>query len=145
MPMADILHRFPIKGSAERIFHAVSTPAGLDRWWTKRSYGRPEAGEEYALWFGPEYDWRAVVTRCVPPREFEMKLTGAQEDWLGTRVGFVLEENEGLTQVSFRHLGWPESNEHYRVSCYCWAMYLRLLKRYVELDEVVPYEDRLDV
>ncbi|MCH8956850.1 SRPBCC domain-containing protein, partial [candidate division KSB1 bacterium] len=38
-----------------------------------------------------------------------------------------------------------EANEHYRVSCYCWAMYLRLLKRYVEHGETVPYEDRLDV
>ncbi len=73
-----------------------------------------------------------------------MEITRAQEDWLGTRVGFVLEESEGLTQVRFCHSGWPGSTEHYRVSCYCWAMYLRLLKRYVEHGEVIPYEDRLD-
>jgi len=29
-------------------------------------------------------------------------------------------------------------------SCYCWAMYLRLLARHVERGEVVPYEARLD-
>jgi hypothetical protein len=34
---------------------------------------------------------------------------------------------------------------HYRTSSFCWAMYLRLLKRYVEHGEVVPYEKRLDV
>jgi hypothetical protein len=60
-------------------------------------------------------------------------------------VGFLLQEKDGLTQVSFHHTGWPENNEHYRISCYCWAMYLRLLKRYVEYGEVVPYEDRLEV
>jgi hypothetical protein len=30
-------------------------------------------------------------------------------------------------------------------SSYCWAMYLRLLRRNVEAGEVVPYAQRLDV
>ena len=142
--MADIFHHFPIKASTQPIFQAVSTPTGLDSWWTKRSSGRPEDGAEYKLWFGPAYDWDAVVSRCLPGREFELEMMKAQDDWRGTRVGFFLEENEGVTQVRFHHSGWPESNEHYRVSCYCWAMYLRLLKRYVEHGEVVRYEERLD-
>jgi hypothetical protein len=72
-------------------------------------------------------------------------VTGAQEDWLETRVGFLLDEKDGVTHLRFRHLGWPEANEHYHVSCYCWAMYLRLLRRFIEHGEVAPYEDRLDV
>ena len=143
--MADIVHDFPIKASAQRVFQAISSPEGLDAWWTKRSSGQPEKGTEYKLWFGPEYDWRAMVSTCIPNKEFELRITNSQQDWLGTHVGFVLDEKEGIAQVRFHHAGWPESNEHYRVSCYCWAMYLRLLKRYVELGEVVPYESRLDV
>ena len=104
----------------------------------------PVEGAEYELWFGPEYDWRAVVSRCVPDAEFEFRITDAQEDWLETRVRFLLDEKDGVTQVRFQHTGWPEANEHYSVSCYCWAMYLRLLKRYVEQGELTPYEDRLD-
>ena len=142
--MADIFHYFPIKASAQKVFQAVSMPTGLDAWWTKRSSGRPEEGAEYELWFGPEYDWRAVVSRCVPNTEFELRVRTAQEDWRETRVGFLLEEKDGVTQVQFHHSGWPEANEHYRGSCYCWAMYLRLLKRYVEYGELVPYETRLD-
>ena len=53
-------------------------------------------------------------------------------------------EKDGVTQVRFHHVGWPEPSEHYRISCFCWAMYLRLLKRYVEKGERVPYEARLD-
>lgn len=140
--MPDISHDFPIKASRGRVFQAVSTPTGLDTWWTKRSSGEPAEGAEYELWFGPEYDWRAVVSRYIPSTEFELKLTHAQKDWQGTRVGFVLEENDGVTQVRFHHAGWPEANDHYRGSCYCWAMYLRLLRRYVETGETVPYEDR---
>ena len=102
------------------------------------------AGHEYTLWFGPDYDWRARVSRCVPPSEFEFELTEAHEDWLGTRIGFHLKATEKGTEVRFHHTGWPIDNEHYRTSCYCWAMYLRLMKRYVEFGEIVPYKDRLE-
>jgi len=142
--MADIVHDVTIKASPEQVFRAVSTPAGLDTWWTENSKGEPREGAEYELWFGPECDWRAVVNRCVPDSEFVFEMTAAQPDWLGTRVGFSLDENEGATRLRFYHSGWPDANEHYRVSCYCWAAYLRLLKRYVERGEVVPYEDRLE-
>ena len=143
--MPDILQDFPIRAPVARVFEAVSSPPGLDRWWTLRSSGQPALGAEYQLWFGPEYDWRARVTRCEPGRSFELELTGAMDDWMGSRVGFDLEEREGVTQVRFRHTGWPAASEHYRVSCHCWAMYLRILRRYLEYGETVAYEKRLEV
>jgi uncharacterized protein YndB with AHSA1/START domain len=143
--MADILHDFWIKASPEEVFPAISTPAGLDTWWTSRSAGRPSTGEEYELWFGPDYDWRAIITRCVQDAEFELELVSADPAWVGTRVGFRLEAGDGTTRAYFHHTGWPEAGENYRVSCYCWAMYLRILKRYVEHGERVPYDKRLDV
>ena len=66
------------------------------------------------------------------------------EDWSGTRVGFKLQEDNGATEVRFHHFGWREPNDHYQTSCYCWAMYLRLLRRYVETGATVEYERRLD-
>ena len=143
--MPDILHDFPINAPIARVFEAVSTPAGLDQWWTKRSAGAAESGATWELFFGPEYDWRATVTRCAPPTEFELELVLAMDDWIGSRVGFALEPNAGATQVRFRHRGWGDASEHYRTSSYCWAMYLRILKRHLEHGEVVPYEVRLDV
>jgi uncharacterized protein YndB with AHSA1/START domain len=142
--MPDIFHDFPIKGLREEVFDAVSTPAGMDAWWSDRSSGRPIMGAEYRLQFGPGYDWRAVVTRAVPSAEFELHMTVADADWKGTRVGFSLEEIENGTRVRFHHLGWPELNAHYRTSCFCWAMYLRCLRRDVESGVVVPYSERLD-
>ncbi len=143
--MADIFHYFPINASRRQVFQAISTPAGLDAWWTKRSAGNPVAQTEYELWFSPEYDWRAVVSHCAADSAFELRLTRAQADWLDTRVRFELEEKGGATWVRFQHMGWPTVNDHYVGSCYCWAMYLRLLKRHLEHGEVVPYEDRLEV
>ena len=143
--MPDILHDFPIKAPARRVFRAVSAPADLDEWWTLRSAGEPRLGAAYELGFGPGYDWRAKVTRCTPDAAFELELTQADAEWMGTRVGFRLESTGDLTRVRFHHAGWPEETGHYRVSCYCWAMYLRVLRRYLEHGERVPYERRLDV
>ena len=77
-------------------------------------------------------------------KEIEFELVEADEDWRGTKVGFSLQEYNGETEVKFHHTGWPELNDHYRISSYCWSMYLRLLKRYVERGEVVHYNDRLE-
>ena len=144
--MADILHDFPIAAPPARVFEAVSTPAGLDRWWSRGADGRPERGATYALDFGPGYDdWQARVTACEPSHTFELELVKAIPDWIGTRVRFELAPaSPASTQLRFAHLGWPTASEHYRVSSYCWAMYLRLLRRNVETGEVVPYAERLD-
>jgi uncharacterized protein YndB with AHSA1/START domain len=79
--MADIQHDFPIKAPIQRVYQAISTPQGLDAWWTQRSSGDAKEGSEFQLWFGPAYDW---------------------------------------------------------------AMYLRILRRFLEHGEVVPYEARLE-
>jgi len=142
--MPDIFHDFPITAPVARVFEAVSTPRGLDCWWTLRSAGEPVEGAELELYFGPHHDWRARVTRCVAPVEFELEIVRADQDWTGTRVGFRLEDQSGRTWVRFHHTGWPEANEHWRISCYCWAMYLRILRRCLEHGERVPYGERLD-
>jgi len=142
--MPDIYHTLPIRASAQRVFDMVSTPAGLDAWWTARSQGTPLLGIDYQLWFAPDYDWRARVSACEPGTRFELELTTAMQDWLGTRVRVELAERDGVTTLRFAHLGWPRDTEHFRVSSYCWAMYLRHLRRHVELGVTVPYDQRLD-
>jgi uncharacterized protein YndB with AHSA1/START domain len=143
--MAEILHDLPIKAPVDRVFAAVSTPEGLDAWWTRQSQGRPQQHEEYVLGFGPDFDWRGRVTRSQPPSDFELELTRADGDWVGTRVRFRLEARDGGTWMQFSHTGWKDPNEHYRVSCNCWAMYLRILRRFLEHGELVPYDKRLEV
>lgn len=142
--MADIFHDFPVKAPLNRVFELVSTPQGLDCWWTHRSEGKPVEGAEYTLGFGPRYHWRARVTRCVPAIEIEFEILCDDTDWNHTRVGLQLESRGETTWVRFTHTGWPGANGHYRISCHCWALYLRILRRYLEHGESVPYESRLD-
>jgi uncharacterized protein YndB with AHSA1/START domain len=143
--MPDILQDLPIRVPPRRVFDAVSDPRSLDQWWTVHSTGEPIAGAVYHLDFGPGYCWSAVVTRAQPGVAFELRMVEADADWKNTLVGIELSPSETGTQVRFHHRGWPEANDHYRTSCHCWAMYLRILRRYLEFGETVPYEKRLDV
>ena len=143
--MADIINDVFIKALPDAVFDGVSTPSGLDAWWTKTCTGSPIEGSEYRLGFGPGYDWRARVIKSRPGSEFELELFDSDPDWNGTQIGFRLEPKDGKVQLHFHHTGWPEANEHWRISCYCWPIYLRLLRRNLEHGEVVPYEKRLDV
>lgn len=143
--MPDILQDFPIAVPASRVYEAVSSPTGLNQWWTMSASGTPQLGNHYDLGFGPGYDWRAVVTKAEPARAFELQMVKSDADWDNTVVGFELIPTATGTQVRFYHRGWPASNEHYRISCHCWALYLRLLRRYLEAGEFVPYERRLEV
>jgi uncharacterized protein YndB with AHSA1/START domain len=143
--MPDILHQFPINATLADVFEAISTPEGIDVWWTNRCKGNPAEGSEYELFFAKGYDWRAVVSEYVANQSFELTITHADADWTGVSVGFDLAGRDGAVEVRFYNRGWATENDHYRISNYCWAMYLRLLRRYVEHGEVVEYEHRLKV
>lgn len=143
--MPDILHDFIVGAKPDAVFAAISTPAGLDEWWSKKSSGEAKPGAVYELDFGPGYLWKARVVAVEANRKFALEMFDAHEDWMNTRVSFELKPGANDTTVVFSHTGWPSNNEHYRTSCYCWAAYLRIMRRYVEHGEQVPYEKRLDV
>lgn len=142
--MADIFHCFQINASPSKVFGAVSTAYGLNQWWSENATGTSRTDEVFLLSFGTQVQWMSIVSEYTLDRDFELTMQKASEDWVDTKVGFSLAPKGNLTYVRFYHKGWKASNEHYEVSCYCWAMYLRLLKRYLEFGEVVPYDDRLE-
>ena len=142
--MPDILHDFPIAAPADRVFAAVATPEGLDEWWTLGCEGAPSVGASWRLDFGPGYVWTADVRVLDLNRAIEWEMLDADADWRGTRVGIELEPSGTRTQLRFRHTGWRAANDHFRSTSFCWAMYLRVLKRFVELGEHTAYEVRLD-
>ena len=144
--MPEIHHNLIINQEIEKVYDGVSNPIYLDKWWSRSSSGNPNEGEIYKLDFGPGYEWEAEVTSASRPQLFELKLIKADNDWMNSRVTFELESMDAdKTQVRFHHTGWPADNNHFRISNFCWAMYLRILKRNLEHGEEVPYDKRLNV
>jgi uncharacterized protein YndB with AHSA1/START domain len=140
--MQTIFHDLYIEAPVAKVFEGISSPALLDEWWTNKCKGVPKTGEEYELWFTPQYIWQATVTKCVPNKEFELIVHDSDIDWDGTKVGFIVQEKGTGTKLQFYHSHWKEANEHFRISSFCWATYLRILKRFLEKGERVPYEQR---
>ena len=140
--MFTIYHDLHILAPAAKVFKGISEPSGLDEWWTYRSQGKPELNATYSLEFPGGYDWRGTVSKCIKDKEFELEIHDADPDWNGTRVGFLLQEQGGGTALQFYHAGWKVVNPHFRISSFCWAMYLRILKRFLESGIRVAYEKR---
>lgn len=143
--MADILHRLPVRASAARVFEMFASPEGLSEWWTLTASGVPNTGATYGFDFGPGYAWQGVIAHCEPDRWIEWQMTVADGDWTDTRVGVRLSASGDMTVLEFYHRGWKDANEHYRTTNCCWASYLRVLRRFLEHGERVPYAERLDV
>lgn len=143
--MPEILHNLVIHAPLKVVYYGFTTPKGLDCWWTKKSAGKPVAGSTYHLDFGEYYRWEAVVTKTKPNLLFELKITQADEEWMNTKIGVVLIEGAKGINVSFYHKSWRSKTDGFKFSSYCWAMYLRILKRNLERDEKVPYSKRLSV
>lgn len=138
----SIYHNLAIKASPKDIFDAVSLPKHLDNWWTLKSSGKPEINSEYNLNFTDDYNWFCKVSKVTPNTSFYLKMTKSDADWNPTTFGFDLVENNGETIVKFSHLNWPEANDHFKYSSFCWAMLLKGLKNYLEKGIIIPFEKR---
>lgn len=138
----SIYHALEIQGTPEKIFQAVSRPEHLINWWPKKCTGVPKVNELYNFYFAPEYDWYGKVIKLELNKSFHIKMTRSDKDWDPTTFGFDLEQMDKSTQVEFWHIGWPECNEHFRRSSFCWALLLNGLKDYVEKGEIIPFEER---
>lgn len=143
--MNNINHILWVKAPIETVFEMITEPEKLSKWWPMGCLGQPEMGGLYQFDFGPEFKWEAVIIRFNSPAKLSWKMTKADQDWLNSVIHFDLREEEDFTKVRFQHRDWPEDNDHFRQSSYCWAMYLRCLKRYLEEGEEHPYELRSKV
>ncbi|ESU26540.1 hypothetical protein FLJC2902T_25110 [Flavobacterium limnosediminis JC2902] len=141
--MQTIYHDLIINVTKEKVFEAISTPKGLNNWWTLRSKGTAGLDEKYNLYFGEEYDWFATISKFKENEVIEFSMTEAMEEWLPTRFGFILkEENSHRTYVQFYHADWKEATQEFRIASYCWANLLRELKQYLEKGIITPFEER---
>jgi len=142
--MADILHRFHVAAPAAEVFEAIATREGLNAWWTLDAQGRAVPDTSWRFFFSKDFDWKGRTVSVSPGKLIEWVFTDAEPDWTGTKLRIELKPVSGGTSVEFSHTDWNEASDHYRTSSFCWALYLRLLKRYVERGEVVPYAERDD-
>lgn len=102
--MFDIVHDLTIRAPMAKVFSGVSTPVGLDAWWTQSCKGDAALVK---LGFGGNYFWMAAVTEFKQDETFALKITDAAADWVDTLVRFELESGVGATVPTWRTPAGP--------------------------------------
>ncbi|NNC51017.1 MAG: SRPBCC domain-containing protein [Flaviramulus sp.] len=138
----NIYHNLLIKVAPKKVFDAISLPEHLNNWWTLKSSGKPELNSEYNLNFTDQYNWFCKVSKIKENESFHLRMTDSDKDWNPTTFGFDLELKENGTYLKFSHENWPENNDHFKHSSFCWAILLNGLKNYLEKGVIIPFEDR---
>lgn len=140
--MPTIYHDVRINTTKEKLINAVVDPEQLNSWWTKKCTGNPNIGSEYNLYFAPEYNWRAKVSRYEAGEIFELRMLKAMPDWEPTSFCFEVEESTNGCILHFSHTNWLSVSNEFKTASFCWAMLLNGLKNYLEKGIIVPFEDR---
>ena len=138
----SIYFNFIIRSDKSSVYKVISQPDHLINWWPLKCSGIPEVGQTYNFNFTDDYDWFAEVKSCEQDDHIHFKMTKSDEDWNPTTFGFKLKEKEKGTCLNFFHKDWPECNNHFKHSSFCWAMLLNGLKDYLEKGTVIPFDDR---
>ncbi|MDT0552309.1 SRPBCC family protein [Urechidicola vernalis] len=138
----SIYHDLVVDATINKVFNVISNPNELMYWWPLKCQGVPELNNTYNFYFSEEFNWFGKVVSIEKNKQFFIKMTTADSDWVDTTFGFELIKNGNSTQLSFSHLNWSKCNTHFKTSSFCWAMLLNGLKNYVEKGIIIPFEER---
>lgn len=140
--MADIEHIQYLNAPASVVYEALTTHKGLSAVWTTELAVEAKVGAVNEFRFGPDDTTRMKVLELVPNRRVLWECVDSDPEWVGTKVGFELEERDGKVALTLRHMDWREVTEFYRWCNYNWAMFLYSLKQYCEEGGGTPYQRR---
>lgn len=134
--MVDILHRVAVRSTApDGVYAALTTLDGLAGWWTEDTTGDVAPGGVIRFRFetanGPD-GFDMLVEEAVPGQRVLWQVVDGPPEWIGTHVGFDLQQADGWTEVLFRHQGWAEPVEFMHHCSTKWATFLLSLKELVE-------------
>lgn len=135
--MTAIRHNVVIKATPEKIFEAITTQEGLERWWAKQTSAKPEVGFVNVFTFGDSRN-EMKISKLIPHQKVEWKCITSIEEWVGTDISFDLEEKEGRTILRFGHSGWREVTDTFAACNYNWALFMKSLKSLCETGTGTP-------
>jgi uncharacterized protein YndB with AHSA1/START domain len=130
--MPDILHAVGIKAERPQVYNALATCNGLAGWWTNDTTGDEGVGGVIHFRFGTRGFIDMKVLERDPGKGVAWEVVGGPDAWIGTKVVFDLQPNDGYTTVLFKHQGWKEPVEFMHHCSTKWATFLMSLKSLLE-------------
>lgn len=138
--MADILHRVGIKStSPDETYAALATIKGLGDWWTNQTTGDSKVGGQIHFQFSDRGFFKMKVLELEPSKRVLWEVVDGPAEWIGTRIGFDLKQEDDFTVVSFKHMGWREPVEFMHHCTTKWGVFLMSLKSLIETGSGAPH------
>lgn len=143
--MPEITHRIGIACFPDEVFDALTTDAGLSRWWTTDTSGAAAAGSIIEFRFngmGPDFE----VVELQPGSPVRWRHSGdVPGPWMGTEESFQLKNEGSQTYVLFSHSNWRERSEFMGHCSTKWAVFLLSLKEMLETGVGKPYPNDIHI
>ena len=127
----------------------MATREGLAAWWTKDTQGESKAGGALRFRFrasgGDIGGFEMKVLDLLPAKRVLWQVVGGPEEWIGTRIGFELKQEDEHSIVLFAHRGWRQPVEFMHHCSTKWATFLMSLKSLVETGKGAPNPDDIKI
>jgi hypothetical protein len=141
--MPDILHKIGVKSSSlNDAYHALTTLEGLSAWWTTTTQGNSKVGDVLQFRFGTGgFDMKVLELQSAS--HVLWQVIDGPEEWIGTTIGFDLEQRGDWTVILFRHEGWQQPVEFMHHCSTKWAVFLLSLKSLLETGQGTPWPNEI--
>jgi uncharacterized protein YndB with AHSA1/START domain len=140
--MVDIVHRVGVKAPLEQVYRAVATREGVAAWWTIDTQGDSKVGSVLKTTFTANgkvlggFDLK--VLELDPGKRVLWQVMEGPAEWIGTRIGFDLKQEDDFAVILFKHEGWKEAGEFMYHCSTKWATFMMSLKAFVETGKGQP-------
>lgn len=124
-----IKHLFHVDASPEKVFKAISTHHGLKNWWTIQTEGGENLDEIIQFRFGENGGSDMKIVELTPDKKIEWECVYSDHGWIGHKLTFQLDENDGKTRVRFSHIGQQQDEDFYAVCTFAWGRYFESLRQ----------------
>ena len=129
--MYSIKHLFHIDATRQKVYEALTDIKALSSWWTAQTTG--EAAKDGTIHFrfgdvGPDMN----VTETLPGEKVAWECVASPHGWVGNKLTFALDDNDGKTRVRFSHDGWNEEDDFYAICSFSWGRYMESLRQYCQ-------------
>jgi uncharacterized protein YndB with AHSA1/START domain len=138
--MPEIRHRAGIYAPMADVYEAVSTPAGVAKWWTRDT---KEAGDDrFEVWFGGAAAAAVFqLEELRPDARVVWRVLDGPAEWLDSTITFDLRREGDESIVVFTHAGWREPVEFMHHCSTRWGYFIYSLKHALETGRGNPWPD----
>ncbi len=140
--MVDILHQVGIQAPPAAVFEALTTPEGLQSWWSQHSAIEPREGTLASVsFYNNMVAFKLRVRELAPGQKVVWAVEGGPPDWADTEITWTLSENNGGTLLHLAHRGFASTGGNFANVNYNWGWYVTSLKFLLEKGAGMPHTD----